>query len=109
MIQFVDDFCIVGTQVKTKFKVNNFEHSVRLLSMTTLRNILGTRTLAQCLSDKETIQCELLRILDEATDPWGIKVNKLCAWQFFKNDRMSGPQTLKSPVPDIFGQNYVII
>jgi len=38
---------------------------------------LGTRTLAGILSDREQISGELLKILDEATDPWGIKVERV--------------------------------
>ena len=41
--------------------------------MTTLRNILGTRTLEGILNDRIRISSELLKIIDEATDPWGIK------------------------------------
>ena len=42
-----------------------------MLAQTTLRNILGTRTLAGILSEREEIAEEMLNILDEATDPWG--------------------------------------
>ena len=42
-----------------------------MLAQTTLRNILGLRTLQGILSDREAIASELLKILDEATDPWG--------------------------------------
>ena len=42
-----------------------------MLAQTTLRNILGTRTLAGILSEREEIAEEMLKILDEATDPWG--------------------------------------
>ena len=45
-----------------------------MLAMTTLRNILGTRTLAGILSEREEISTETLEILDKATDPWGITV-----------------------------------
>ena len=42
-----------------------------MLAQTTLRNILGTRTLSGILSEREEIAEEMLKILDEATDPWG--------------------------------------
>ena len=45
--------------------------STRMLAQTTLRNILGTRTLAAILSEREEISEEMLKILDDATDPWG--------------------------------------
>ena len=46
-----------------------------MLAQTTLRNILGTRTLAGILSEREEIAEEMLKILDEATDPWGKSIN----------------------------------
>jgi erythrocyte band 7 integral membrane protein len=60
--------------------VNNVQNafmSTRLLAMTTLRNILGTRSLAGILNDREQISKELLHILDAATDPWGISVGRV--------------------------------
>merc|ERR1719208_592483 len=48
-----------------------------MLAQTTLRNILGTRTLAGILSEREEIAEEMLKILDEATDPWGITVERV--------------------------------
>ena len=54
--------------------VKNYATSTKLLAATTLRSILGTKTLAECLSDREQIAKNLLSQLDEATDPWGVKV-----------------------------------
>ena len=55
-------------------KVENFDKSTRLLAMTTLRTILGTKNLTEILSDRETISTAILQQMDAATDPWGIKV-----------------------------------
>merc|ERR1711981_198953 len=49
--------------------VENYNKSTRLLASTTLRNILGTKSLAEILSDKEHIAGEMLEQLDIATDP----------------------------------------
>jgi len=57
--------------------VENASESTKLLAQTTLRNILGTRTLAGILSERDAISGEMLTILDEATDPWGIKVERV--------------------------------
>ena len=57
--------------------VNNAPQSTKLLASTTLRNILGTKTLAEILSDREHIADEMLSLLDHATDPWGIKVERV--------------------------------
>merc|ERR1719195_37204 len=57
--------------------VANASQSTRLLSQTTLRNQLGTKTLAGILTDRDEISDTMQRILDEATDPWGIKVERV--------------------------------
>ena len=51
--------------------------STRLLAATTLRNILGTKNLADILSEREGISHTMQSILDEATDPWGVKVERV--------------------------------
>ncbi|VEN61382.1 unnamed protein product [Callosobruchus maculatus] len=58
-------------------KVTNYSNSTRLLAMTTLRNILGTRNLAEILSDREAISQAMQTSLDVATDPWGVKVERV--------------------------------
>lgn len=52
-------------------------NSTRLLAMTTLRNILGTKNLAEILSDREAISHAMQTSLDVATDPWGVKVERV--------------------------------
>ena len=47
------------------------------LSATTLRNIIGDLELDQCLTSRDIINSKMRNILDEATDPWGIKVNRV--------------------------------
>ena len=54
--------------------VADYSKSTKLLASTTLRTVLGTRTLAEILSDREVIAKDILRSLDGATDPWGIEV-----------------------------------
>ncbi|CAI4224560.1 unnamed protein product [Auanema sp. JU1783] len=57
--------------------VEDASRSTKLLAQTTLRNILGTRTLAEMLSDRENISHQMQSTLDEATDPWGVKVERV--------------------------------
>ncbi len=57
--------------------VENYSRSTELLAATTLRNILGTKTLAEVLSQRDEISNSLQSLLDEATDPWGIKVERV--------------------------------
>lgn len=47
------------------------------LSATTLRNIIGDLELDECLTSRDIINAKMREILDEATDPWGIKVNRV--------------------------------
>lgn len=54
-----------------------FSHSTHLLAATTLRNVLGTKYLAEILSERETISHVMEQTLDEATDPWGVKVERV--------------------------------
>ncbi|XP_017796421.1 PREDICTED: band 7 protein AGAP004871-like [Habropoda laboriosa] len=58
-------------------KIANYSHSTRLLAASTLRTVLGTRNLAEILSERETISHTMQTSLDEATDPWGVKVERV--------------------------------
>ncbi len=51
--------------------------AIENLSATTLRNIIGELELDQCLTSRDIINSKMRSILDEATDPWGIKVNRV--------------------------------
>ena len=57
--------------------MDDYSGSSRLLAATTLRNILGTRNLGDILSERESIATEMKQTLDEATDPWGVQVERV--------------------------------
>ena len=57
--------------------VNDYAQSTKLLASTTLRTMLGTKNLSEILSDRETIATDILSILDRATDPWGVLVERV--------------------------------
>ncbi|XP_023347488.1 band 7 protein AGAP004871 isoform X2 [Eurytemora carolleeae] len=57
--------------------VEDYGHSTHLLGATTLRNVLGTKCLAEILSEREQIAHWMETTLDEATDPWGVKVERV--------------------------------
>ena len=63
--------------VQSVNKVANAQYSTRLLAATSLRNILGTKTLQEILIDKESIAHHLQELLDQATDCWGVKVERV--------------------------------
>ncbi|MDH5787815.1 MAG: paraslipin, partial [Candidatus Bathyarchaeota archaeon] len=59
------------------YEVEDFELAIVKLAQTTLRNIVGEMSLDVCLTSREKINVELRSVLDEATDKWGVKVNRI--------------------------------
>ena len=59
------------------YGVENPISAIENLTATTLRNIIGEMELDQSLTSRDTINAKMRAILDEATDPWGIKVNRV--------------------------------
>ncbi|KAK3088154.1 hypothetical protein FSP39_015446 [Pinctada imbricata] len=57
--------------------VDDAFRSAQLLAATTLRNVLGTKNMAELLSDRDHIASSMQQLLDDATDPWGIKVERV--------------------------------
>jgi len=68
--------CVIDSQ-RALLTVDDYSHSTRLLAATTLRNVLGTKNLAEILSERETISHIMQTSLDDATDPWGVKVERV--------------------------------
>merc|ERR1719290_617823 len=56
--------------------VDDYSGSARLLAATTLRNVLGTLTLGDILCNREAIAKEMKSTLDEATESWGVQVER---------------------------------
>ena len=63
--------------MKSVYEVANLTKAIEMLTQTTLRNVVGKLTLDECLVSRDDINAELCRILDEATDKWGVKVNRV--------------------------------
>ena len=59
------------------YGVENPIMAIENLTATTLRNVIGELELDQTLTSRETINTKMRAALDEATDPWGIKVNRV--------------------------------
>ena len=59
------------------YGVENPIMAMENLTATTLRNIIGDLTLDETLTSRETINSQMLQIIDEATDAWGIRVNRV--------------------------------
>ena len=68
--QIVDPF-------KAVYEINNLPNAIEKLTQTTLRNIIGELDLDETLTSRDTINTKLRSVLDDATNKWGIKVNRV--------------------------------
>lgn len=62
---------------KAAYQVQNLQMALTALAMTNIRAVIGEMDLDSTLSGREQINSSLLRILDGATDPWGVKVSRV--------------------------------
>lgn len=67
----------VTDPVKLVYEIANLPNAIEKLTQTTLRNVVGELDLDQVLSSRDTINTKIRTILDEATDKWGVKVNRV--------------------------------
>ena len=70
----------INSPMAATCNVEDFSKSTKLLASTTLRTILGTKSLSEILSDREVISQDILFNIDRATDPWGVKVSTKSLW-----------------------------
>jgi regulator of protease activity HflC (stomatin/prohibitin superfamily) len=63
--------------IKAVYEINNLPNAIEKLTQTTLRNVIGELELDECLTSRDTINMKLRSILDEATNKWGVKVNRV--------------------------------
>jgi len=68
--QIVDPF-------KAVYEINNLPNAIEKLTQTTLRNIIGEMELDQTLTSRDVINSKLRGVLDDTTNKWGIKVNRV--------------------------------
>ncbi len=63
--------------VKATFEIQNFDYACTTLAQTNLRNLIGDRSLDDTLVARDAINTNLRNVLDEATNPWGVKVTRV--------------------------------
>ncbi len=68
--QIVDPF-------KAVYEISNLPNAIEKLTQTTLRNIIGELELDETLTSRDTVNTKLRAVLDDATNKWGVKVNRV--------------------------------
>src|SRR6187399_2495916 len=70
-------FFQVFDAAKASYEVSNLTQAVTVLTMTNIRSVMGSMDLDQVLSHRDEINERLLRVVDAAVSPWGLKVNRI--------------------------------
>ena len=63
--------------VRAIYEIDNLPNAIEKLTQTTLRNVIGELELDETLTSRDTINAKLRTVLDEATNKWGVKVNRV--------------------------------
>jgi regulator of protease activity HflC (stomatin/prohibitin superfamily) len=70
-------FSQITDPVRAAYEVNNLPMALEKLAQTTLRNIIGEMDLDKALSSRDEINAKMRAVLDDASDKWGVKINRV--------------------------------
>ena len=62
--------------VMASYEITNYEYATTLLAQTTMRSVIGQLDLDETFEARESINAQVVKAVDEASDPWGVKVTR---------------------------------